>query len=122
MMSKRLTAQPAARPKRPQPSSFVGRATASNLVNMAPEEVRSTQSHWQRSRGGTTRDAVIPCLVRLMGRARRTMGNQGHTRGSSLRPERHLTCISYTEDGDGSEFVLTVLEDPMTRRAWNSQA
>jgi hypothetical protein len=42
MMSKRLTARPTARPKRPQPSSFVGRAKASNLVNMVPEEARST--------------------------------------------------------------------------------
>jgi hypothetical protein len=42
MMSKRLTpARPTARPKRPQPSSFVGRAKASNLANMAPEEGRS---------------------------------------------------------------------------------
>jgi hypothetical protein len=102
MMSKRLTTRPAARSKRPQPSSFVGRAKASNLVNMVPKEVRSTiplatqpWEHYKR-RGY----AVTPCLVRLMGRARRTTGNQGHTRGSSLRPDHHLTCISYTEDGD----------------------
>ena len=42
MISKRLTARATARPERPQPSSFVGRAKASNLVNMVPEEVRST--------------------------------------------------------------------------------